>query len=479
MAEARKASQIPTQQVVLPYTETYGAEAIGFYNESKNTAQEWQEIQLNNILAYDNEGLWLHSSYGYSVPRRNGKGEVLIIRELWGLMNGEHMLHTAHLATTSSSASYRLAKCLDDMGYEEVIRVKKGIKYEKHYVFHKQYGLERITLLGDNGGDIRFRTRTSKGGLGEGADLLIIDEAQEYTNDQESTLKYIVSSSKNPQIILTGTPPTAISTGTVFKEYRKNILQNKLEFSGWAEWSVESETDPNDVESWYKTNPSLGVVFTERIIKKEIGSDNIDFNIQRLGLWYEQSLSSAINENEWNALKEDKPKFKNHRLFVGIKFGKDGTNVALSIATKTADDRIFVEVVNCKPMRDGITWIVDWLCSAQNVQKVAVDGQNGQTMLTEAMRQAKLKKPILPTVKEIVNANAIFEQAIFKETLCHSGQEPLKEVVSHTEKRAIGNNGGFGYKSQSEQLEIALLDSCMIAHWLCSEDKEMVQRVRD
>ncbi|NLY87361.1 MAG: hypothetical protein GX083_02280 [Clostridiales bacterium] len=36
--------------------------------------------------------------------------------------------------------------------------------------------------------ELEFRTRSSKGGLGEGFDLLVIDEAQEYTDDQESAI---------------------------------------------------------------------------------------------------------------------------------------------------------------------------------------------------------------------------------------------------------------------------------------------------
>ena len=67
------------------------------------------------------------------------------------------------------------------------------------------------------GGIIEFRTRTSKGGLGEGFDLLVIDEAQEYQDDQESALKYVVTDSKNPtRPFFVGTPPTPVSSGTVF-----------------------------------------------------------------------------------------------------------------------------------------------------------------------------------------------------------------------------------------------------------------------
>lgn len=475
----RIGSQLPTQSVILPYTETNGYRAVELYNESGNDCQEWQEIQLNNILATNEDGLYVHTKYGYAVPRRNGKGEILIMRELYSLDVGEKVLHTAHLATTSSSAAYRLAKCLDNRGYTEVIRFKKGEKYNKHYVFHKQFGLERIEILGENGGEVRFRTRTSKGGLGEGFDVLIVDEAQEYTDDQESSLKYCVSDSANPQIILTGTPPTAVSSGTKFVKYRQDCLEGKNEDCGWSEWSVERQTDPHDVESWYKTNPSLGTVLTERKIKAEIGEDIVDFNIQRLGLWYETSLNSAISENEWNALKVMKPKFKQKKLFVGIKFGKDGANVSLSIAIKTSEDKIFVELVDNRSLREGIGWILDWLTEAKSVQKVIIDGANGQAMLVEAMKYAKLAKPILPTVSEIIQANALFEQAIFNESLAHAGQTSLADVATHTKKRNIGSNGGFGYESTSDELDISKLDSVLLAHYLCATDKGQIQRVRD
>ena len=43
-------------------------------------------------------------------------------------------------------------------------------------------GQERIELY-SSGGVVQFRTRTKNGGLGEGFDLMIIDEAQEYTTN--------------------------------------------------------------------------------------------------------------------------------------------------------------------------------------------------------------------------------------------------------------------------------------------------------
>lgn len=93
------------------------------------------------------------------------------------------------------------------------------------------------------------------------------------------------------------------------------------------------------------------------------------------------------------------------------------------------------------------------------------------------MRQEGFKKPILPTVKEIITANAAFEQGVFKQKISHMGQPSLTEVICNCEKRAIGTNGGFGYKSQKEDLDIALMDSAILAFWACGEQKERKQKI--
>lgn len=469
MSEVKKGQQKPTQSVVLTYFSTKGQEAIDLYNSTGRTAQEWQELLLSDILAFNEDGLWVHTRFGYSVPRRNGKNEIVAIREAWGLVNGEKILHTAHRTTTSSSASKRLANILNGMGYTEVIRVKKDEQYDKAYTFSKQFGLERISVVG--GGTCDFRTRSSKGGLGEGFDLLVIDEAQEYTDDQESALKYVVTDSKNPQTIFCGTPPTPVSSGTVFTKFRKDTLAGLKQNSGWAEWSVEYQSNPNDKELWYRCNPSLGTVFTERSVSDEIGTDVVDFNIQRLGLWIKYNLKSAISKQQWNELKVDiLPNLKG-KLFVGIKYGQNGANVALSIAVKASDGRIFVETVDCQSVRNGNMWILDFLRNA-DVEKVVVDGAGKQNILADDMKAFKLKAPILPTVKEVVIANAMFEQGIDQQTFCHMGQPSVEQSASNCEKRLIGTGGGFGYKSLREEVEISILDSIILAHWICATSKE-------
>lgn len=466
--DVRYGRQTPTSSVVLPYTETLGDRAIGLYEETGRHPQPWQEALVYDIRSVNADGLFVHTKFGYEVPRRNGKGEILTIVELDDLFDGRKCLHTAHRTTTSSSASLRLANLLKDMGFEEVQRVSRDEVYTKSYTYSKQFGLERIKLL-DTGGTVDFRTRTAVGGLGEGFDTLIVDEAQEYTDDQQNTLQYVVSDSENPQIILCGTPPTLVSKGTVFPELRSDCLANKADDTGWAEWSTEHMADVNDVDLWYECNPAMGYQLTERKVRAEDKKDELDFNIQRLGYWSKSNLKSEISVTEWDGLQCDKAPKISSRLYAGIKYSKE--NASLSVASKTDDGRVFFEAVDCRPIRSGNGWIVQ-LLSAMKPEAVTIDGSGAQNILKADLEQEGVKGVILPTVKEIVVANAKFEQMMYAQEICHMGQPSLKQVATNCQKRAIGGNGGFGYKAFFDQMEIGLLDSAILAIWQCSEGKE-------
>ena len=458
----RKGNQIPTQSVILPYQKTFGGEAVELYNLSGNTAQEWQELMLSDVMAVNDDGLWVHTKFGYSLPRRNGKTEILTARELWGLFTGEHILHTAHLTDTAHIAWERLLNRLAEI----------GITPKSQY---KAYGKERIEL--NTGGLIDFRTRTSSGSLGSGYDLLVIDEAQEYTKAQQTALNYVVSSSKNPQTIMTGTPPTAVSSGDVFRDYRDATLRGDTPNGGWAEWSVDHKTDVRDKNAWYLTSPSLGTIITERIIQDEINGDDIDFNIQRLGLWIKYNQTSAISEPEWDALQVETVPEMRGRIFAGVKFGRDGENVALSFAVKTKDDRIFVETIDCRNQRDGNAWLINFLLKC-DVQSIFIDGASGVDSFKTEAKDQKLKGIAVASTKEVIAAASGFETMIAAKQICHRGQPSLRQSVCNCQHRAIGTGGGYGYRTLDDAIDVAIIESVILATYACSQAKEAkAQRV--
>lgn len=464
MSEIRLGKQTPTICIRLPYTESLGTEAVDLYNQSDRTAQDWQALMLEDIMAVNDSGLWIHMKYGWSIPRRNGKSEILIMRAIWDLLHERRCLYTAHRESTAASAWEKVLRLLAKMGYRE----------DEDFKAYKSAGRRSIEWLKDGSeAVINFRTRSSTGGLGEGYDTLIIDEAQEYTADQESALKYVVTGSKNPQTLMCGTPPTAVSSGDVFLKYRRRCLTGKEEDAGWAEWSVPNLTDAHDPELWYLTNPSLGTILTERTIRSELGDDQVDDNIQRLGLWLRYSQKSAISKQEWSeyALKEKPMLPKKPRIFFAVKYGSSG-NVSLAAAFKLDDGRIFIEAIDCRPVRDGNAWLMPFLRNP-HAESVVIDGAGNQTVLASEMKDAGVKcKAVLPKVADVVAAHALFEQQLFGGQIRHMDQPALAQAATNCEHRAIGSGGGFGYTSVLEGADISLLEAVSLAHWLCANAKE-------
>lgn len=471
---ARLGRQVPTQAVILPFEKTMGIDAVDAYEQSGRKAMEWQRLMISNIMGVDPEGLWTHASFGYEVPRQNGKGEILAIRELWGILNGERICHTAHRTSTSHSAFVRLTEILTSAGYVELGRSKKDEEIpERSFKSTKQYGLEQIMVTG--GGYIVFRTRSEAGGIGESFDLLIIDEAQEYTSTQQGALMYTIAASPNPQTIYCGTPPTVSSKGTVFVQLRNRILSGNVQDTGWAEWSVYSiPKDVMDTDLWYETNPSLGDRLRERTIRNEDVSNNLDFVIQRLGYWHTYELKSEITEKDWLHLKaKEKPAFMG-KMTIGIKFGSNNERTSMSIAVKTRDGKIFVETIDCQSQMKGFAWILRFVKEAY-ASTVVIDGKGKTELLQQELEKLQTEyrpKVVVPSTAEVITAYSAFRQAVDTETLTHSGQPSVTQAVSNCEKRMIGTNGAFGFRSLKPDVEVSIVESIALAYWACSTQKE-------
>lgn len=160
MAENKKfGNQLPTTSVILPYEDSLYQQAIDLYQKTGRNCYEWQLNMLKDIMATQDDGLWTHQKFGYSIPRRNGKTEIIYMLEFWALEKGLKILHTAHRISTSHASFEALKKYLEDAGYVD----------GEDFNSIKGKGQERIELY-ESGGVIQFRTRTSSGGLGEGFD---------------------------------------------------------------------------------------------------------------------------------------------------------------------------------------------------------------------------------------------------------------------------------------------------------------------
>ena len=436
--------------------------AIALWEHYNAPLLQWQKSILRRWFARNDDGTWSNPECGLSVPRQNGKTELFIVRIVGGMIFlGEGLVYTAHQGNTVDEIKRRSLRFFYDA--ESEIRDLLTSEFDK-----EPKSFDYIELR--NRGRCVFRTRTRSSGLGFTSDTLLIDEAQEQNDAQEEALRPTISAGHchNPQVIMTGTPPTAGCTGTVFMRARRNILQGKADNPCWQEWSVDSITAPDDVDAWYKTNPSLGYFVSEKAVKAESVTMSQDsFNKMRLGWYAGLDDKRIISDDEWNELAIKEVKLPNDpQLCYAVKFAPDRSAVSLAVGV-VMDDKIHVEIVERKRMSDGIAWLVRWLLERwRKANMIVIDGAAGQGLLIEELLRSepKIKKRILtPNVKEAGSAYALFYQAIQDKTLTHYNQPLLNAAIRTAKRRDIGKDGMFGYAPLNPNIQMDSVDAVAFA----------------
>lgn len=462
-----RGNQEPRIRIAEDYEYTYGGDAAEMASAYGLTPDPWQRLILDDWLAVDEDGQYVHDTCGVPVPRQNGKNGVLEVRELYGAaVEGEKILHTAHEVKTARKAFLRLVSFFDnEREYPELFEIVKTIR--------RTNGQEAIELT--NGGSIEFSARSKGAARGFTVDVVVCDEAQELTDDQLEALMPTSAAGplQNSQLILLGTPPGPNTNGDVFPRTRKGAIGGDAEGTSWLEWSVEEVGDIYDESRWEDTNPALGYRLTRKAIEKELKTMSPDgFARERLGWWASDIANACFKTAEWAKLAE---KFTEEEIAaqaewkraMGVKFSADGATASVSIAIWKKGETPHVEVLRTDSTAAGISWAVDMAAMAwRKVSIIAVDGKsNAQDFINELVDAGVGKKAMrLMGAADVIAASSMFANAVGSGGITHNDQPALNDAVSAAQKRRIGSDGGYGFKSANET-DVTPLESASLALW--------------
>lgn len=440
----------------------------------------WQQLVLDNWLACDENHMYASDTCGLSVPRQNGKNGVLEMVELPKLtLQHRKILHTAHEVKTCRKAFLRLKSFFEQP--EKYPELAEMVKFIRATNGQEAIQLWRYDEYGDkvDGGSIEFIARSKSSGRGFTVDDVVCDEAQEMTDEQFEVLRSTNSAapSGNPQLIMTGTPTPPSSPGVVFGRTRKNAIAGNTKRTCWIEWSVEEIGDVRDMSRVEDTNPALGYRLQESVIDSELNSMEPDgFARERLGWWAAEGNNSLISLAEWEKLAiqaDDVPSDEplNKKAF-GVKFTPDGAKVAVAVAVLKPDGTVHVELVNngYRLASSGVKWITEFLDSRrETTSAVAIDGRSGMSVLADQLKARKYpaKAIMIPGTNGMIAANTMLLEAVHDGTLTHFGQEQLTESATKSQKREIGNQGGWGFDGD----ECAPIEAACLAYWAVKTTK--------
>lgn len=457
----RRGRQEPTFERVGGYDHTDGPDAVALFEGYGVRFIPAQTYEMELYLAKNELGESEAITIGLSRPRQNGKSFAARYYALWcAFVEGKSVLYSAH----NGSTTRKMFKFMCDFieGHEDFYRKLKP----NGQGVYKAQGSEGIYLA--DGTIIEFSTRTNSGARGGTYDVIVVDEAQELTDEQRDAMMptTIASDSGDPQMIYIGTPPNPKCPGTVFRDLHDRAHADELGDAWWLEWAATEIGDPHDVDRWYECNPMMGYRIKERSMRNAADTTAPDsFAREYLG-WWDASASSVqhvLTAEEWSACETKNPP-ESGLMGVGVKFAPDGSRVSLAVCLRPEDGKPYVEVVRSVSTSRGTRWIADWLEARRDrVASVAIDGKRGESTV-QALSDAHFPRKAVhvPGSSDMAKACSMLVDSVQSGTIEHYGQPDLDAAATTCAKRRIGSDG-FGF-DDTETGDSTLIEACALAY---------------
>ncbi len=450
----------------------------------------WQERILEASMGERSDATWSAKRVGVSVPRQNGKSQLLVARALAGVLLFEEkkIVISAHQQDTARETFAKMVEILEADGNGWLMdRVRPGGILN---------AINREAVRFRNGSTVQFKARSGSGGRGFSSDCLMLDEAQRLKRPAWVSINSTMSAMPNPQVWLLGTPPTRedreAQMGEVFESVRSAARDGSSTATAWAEWGVDPD-DPvfkremaaatrawsEDVERLcWASNPAWNVRMNREVVQGEHESYTAEEVAQdRLGVWLDDiggSGTRAISAEQWEAL-EGVPAADGAPAY-GVAFSFDGDRVGLAGGSRAPDsDVVHVELLD-EPMdgsdESNLTALADWFVEKneagvprwKRASMIVLAGSAGAGVLRQLLIDRKVfpRRITVASTSQYLQACEMTRTAVADRTLTHraSGQKLLDDSVSVSDRDKRG-----GWKATTPDGDEIPLSAVSLALW--------------
>lgn len=493
----RRGNQEPTFLVAGDYHHSIGADVVEmFESDAGKSYYPCQKMEMEYILAKKEDGSPAFSTIVITKPRQNGKSfSARDASTYLADFEQKRVLYSAHNGSTTKKMAKEIFALFENKErFPEFANDVEDISRARGYegIYFKDW--QDSDGVWHDGGLIEFSTRTNSGARGGTYDVIIVDEAQELTADQQEALMPVISATSDinddaaaPQVIYLCTPPGPSCNGTVIRGMRVKVKKGSLNDVCWIEWSLESKDLAKSIpdlktaiELAYKTNPAMGYRISERTVESEFNTMRLDgFARERLNWWTterEVTIDYAIDHKKWAECVSDQSKPEGKTAY-GIKFSADGTEVCLSGAVLDSDGVCRISEIKREPISKGTRWLAEWL--NERVSKaccVVIDGKNGADLLIDRIADTwKAKDSIIrANSKDVIASASLLIETLNENKLSwYRYQEDLNNSVLTTIKRSIA--GGFGFGGENS----IPIEACALAlHGVKTSKRNPAKKMR-
>ena len=486
--QIRRGNQEPTFSTVGEWAYSDGSYAVEMFEGYGVNFYESQKHEMDVFLARNDDGTYSALTICISKPRQNGKSFAARHYAIWmAAIEGKNVLFSAHNGSTVREMFKQLRNFIESTPDFSMMLKPNG---RGIYAAAGSEGIYFVDEDGNDAGLIEFQTRTNSGARGRTYQIIIVDEAQELTDEQLDALKptqlaaaNVTDKDSDPQMIYLGTPPNTKCPGTVFRSHHDNAHDGTGGGVWWMEWAAPNVIDKSDreavLEMVYQTNPAMGYRIKETTMLDMLDNMSADgFARECMGWWDKLAVATAlIKKDDWlSCTVGGRP--ESGLMVYAVKFSPDGTRGTIAACIKPDEGNPYVEVITSKVLTDGIEWMVDWLTERKDKPaNIVIDGKAHAQTLKERLEQNRAPKNALeiPTAGDVATACSSIVNAVKERRVEHYGQPDLDDSATLSGKRKIGSSGGFGFES-NDKADATLIEACALAYWKATTTKRKPNR---
>jgi hypothetical protein len=431
---------------------------------------QWQDLILQAAMGERSDGTWSAKQVGVSVPRQNGKSQLIVSRALAGaLLFGEKkIVISAHAQDTARETFSKFIELFDSCPALEV---------GGEYVAKVMNAINREFIKFRNGAVIQFKARTVSGSRGFSSDCLLLDEAQILGMPAWVSINSTMSARPNPQIWLLGTPPTPEDNGEVFTSIRNAALMGRSKTLAWLEWSADRDDDPAIESTRAKANPAWLTRINHEVVQGEFETYPPErFALDRLGIWYELGEhEQPIPLAAWSKLE-----IPDERVPLGVpsRFAVSMTpervaSIAVAVHGEPAHYLDLAEMSRVDDSRMLIDWLVQ-RCGRRI--PVMIDSRDPAASLVPELKSRGVKVNVTGQ-QDAARACGGLLDAVTEGRVQHCGQPAIASALRVARKKAIGKAGLWEWNPDDPSSEAACLRAITLAHFGMSLTKTKTGRV--
>ena len=347
--------------------ETLGRLATKYGKALGYPLMPWQQYVFDVALEIDPKTKrFAYQFITITVPRQCGKTTLL---EVLVLLRGLGHGYRQKMVYGAQDRNMARRKLFDDWR-----PVLEDSPFNPHIKFRATNGSEQLQLKGGSTMDLTASLKSS--GQGMTADLVIIDEAFDFTdNRMDTNFMPTLRTRRNPppgwdgvwygpQMWIVSTAGTPESSKWLLSKVEKGrVLVEDQVRSGtcYFEWSAEDDDPADDPATWRKCTPALGYTINEEAIRSELNNTDLS-SFARFGLnrWVESVVDPVFSLERWDALLNDSPAEQNGSWAIGFDVSEDRTFGSIAAASMRADGKFLVEVIE---RRAGTGWMAEFIAN--------------------------------------------------------------------------------------------------------------------